>query len=137
MDINLFHAFFGRFAVLIPLLGLFFELGAIITQKDLVSKISGAIVILGSLLAIVAGLSGIEEYVYLHSLNENQPFRLHEILGLILTSAFLFILIVRSYLLRKENVKLATFYIFFYVIVVMVNLFSNEVVVHTVRKTGI
>ncbi len=137
MDINLFHAFFGRFAVLIPLLGLFFELGAVITQKDLVSKISGAIVILGSLLAILAGLSGIEEYVYLRSLNENQPFRLHEILGLALTVAFLFILIVRSYLLRKENVKLATFYIFFYVIVVMVNLFSNEVVVHTVRKTGI
>ena len=46
MEVDLFHAFFGRFGVLIPVLGLFFELGAIFTQKDLINKISGTLVIL-------------------------------------------------------------------------------------------
>ena len=133
MEINLFHAFFGRFAVLIPVLGLFFEIAAIITQKPFVSKLSGFIVIFASLLVFFAGFSGYEEYLYLKSVQEAYRFSFHETFGILIATGFFVVFVLRGYLLKKENVKVATFYIFFYVILVMINLLSNEVVVHKLR----
>ncbi len=133
MEIDLPHAFFGRFAVLVPLLALFFEVAAVITQKKFVEKFSGYLVIFASILVILAGLTGVQEYLYLLKQNLNYKFTLHEYLGTVIVFSFSLIMFLRLYLLRKENVKIATFYIFFYVIVVMINLFSNEIVVHTLR----
>jgi len=131
MEVDLFHAFFGRFGVLIPVLGLFFELGAIFTQKDLISKISGTLVILGSVLVIFAFISGVIELKYLISTHENVDlFKLHIILGSILTFIFLFILTARSYLFFKNNEKLVVIYMLVYTITVMFNLLSNEIILH-------
>ncbi len=131
MEVDFFHAFFGRFGVLIPVLGLFFELGAIFTQKDLINKISGILVILGSTLVIFAFISGIIEVKYLISINESlEIYKLHIILGSILTFVFLFILSARSYLFFKNNEKLVVVYIIVYTIAVMSNLFSNEIILH-------
>ncbi len=108
MEIDFFHAFFGRFGVLIPVLGLFFELGAIFTQKDLINKISGILVILGSVLVIFAFISGVIELRYLISIGKDlQIYKLHIIFGSVLFFVFLFILTVRGYLFFKNNEKLA------------------------------
>ncbi len=131
MEIDLFHAFFGRFGVLIPVLGLFFELGAIFTQKDLIAKISGILVILGSILVIFAFLSGVLELKYLISTNENiSIFKIHIISGTVIALIFLFILSVRGYLFFKNNEKLVVVYMVVYTLTVMLNLFSNEIILH-------
>ncbi len=131
MEVDLVHAFFGRFGVLIPVLGLFFELGAIFTQKDLISKISGLLVILGSILVIFAFISGVIELKYLITINENLGlYKLHMILGSILGFSFLFILTARSYLFFRNNEKLIVVYMLVYTVTVMFNLFSNEIIVH-------
>jgi len=131
MEVDLFHAFFGRFGVLIPVLGLFFEIGAIFTQKDLISKISGTLVILGSVLVIFAFISGVIELKYLISTHEDLGiFKLHIILGSILTFVFLFILTARSYLFFRNNEKLVVIYMLVYTITVMFNLLSNEIILH-------
>ena len=131
MEVDLVHAFFGRFGILIPLLGLFFETAVIITQKDMLAKLSGAIVILGSCLAIIAGVTGFIELNYLKSMQEDiSPYHIHIILGTVLTIIFIFILLTRTYLLFKNNQTLVVIYMLVYVVTVMVNLFSNEIVVH-------
>jgi len=118
---------------LVPLLGLFFEVAVVITQKPILNKISGSLVILGSLLAILAGLSGFQQFFYLKQQTDVSMFNLHYVLSTFVFFGFLLVLVVRSYLMFKENQKLATFYIFFYTVLVMVNLISNEIVVHAVR----
>ncbi len=133
MEIDLVHAFFGRFGVLIPLLGLFFETAVIITQKDMLAKLSGAIVILGSCFAIIAGITGFIELNYLKSMHEDiSLYHMHIILGTVLTIVFIFILLVRTYLFIRNNQILIVIYMLVYVITVMVNLFSNEIVVHNI-----
>ncbi|WP_457640575.1 DUF2231 domain-containing protein [Persephonella sp.] len=134
MEINLVHAFFGRFGVLIPLLGLFFEIGALISQKEFMHKFSGYIVIFGSILALLAGITGFVEFKYLKETNENiGNFSLHIVIGSILIGFFMLILFLRSFLLFKDNEKIATVYIFLYLITVITNLLSNEIIIHSLR----
>ncbi|WP_457642930.1 hypothetical protein [Persephonella sp.] len=134
MEYNLAHALLGRFGVLIPLLGLFFELGAAISGKELVSKLSGAIVILGSVIVLLAGITGIVELSYLHSSGQSvEPFRMHITAGVFLLLAFTIILLLRIYLYKHISDKIVLFYFVIYVAAVMVNLYSNEVVVHSIR----
>ncbi len=134
MDYNLAHALFGRFGVLIPLLGLFFELAGVITKKKLVMNIAGSIVIFGSIIVLLAGITGL---IWLKSLYQFHSgnislFKLHYILGGFLTFFFLIIGSVRGILFRKESELLSVFYIFAYVIFVMLNLFDNEFIAHSI-----
>ncbi|WP_456393037.1 DUF2231 domain-containing protein [Persephonella sp.] len=134
MEYNLVHAFLGRFGVLIPLLGLFFELGGIISQKPLVSKIAGGIVILGSTIAVLAGITGFLELSYLKSMNQNpEPFKIHTLIGGILTLSFTIISLIRIYLYKYSNERVVVFYFVLYVLTVMGNLLSNEFIVHSIR----
>ncbi len=134
LELNLVHAFFGRFGVLIPLLGLFFEIGALISHKDILFKFSGYIVILGSVLAVLAGFTGFLEYHYLKNANENiSRFSIHIVTGTLLTGLFLLILVLRAYLLVRDNERIATVYIFLYLTTVITNLISNEIIIHTLR----
>ncbi len=134
MEYNLVHAMLGRFGVLIPLLGLFFEIASIVSQKKLVSKIAGGIVILGSLLVIGAALTGLEEINYLRSMNQDiQPFKIHTIIGGVVAVIFTFLSLIRIYLYKKVNEKVVVVYMIVYTVTVMANLFSNEVVVHILR----
>ncbi|SNZ10579.1 hypothetical protein SAMN06265182_1890 [Persephonella hydrogeniphila] len=134
MEYNLVHAMFGRFGVLIPLLGLFFELASIITQKSLVSRISGAIVIFGSLIVMVAFLTGLEEISYLMSMNQDVHFyMIHIVSGGVVAFLFIVIFFIRIYLYKKVSDRIVVLYMIIYVFVVMVNLFSNEFIIHTLR----
>ncbi|WP_456400108.1 DUF2231 domain-containing protein [Persephonella sp.] len=134
MELNLVHAFFGRFGVLIPLLALFFEIGALITQKELMFKLSGYLVIFGCFVATIAGLTGFLEYSYLKNSNENvMRFSFHIVTGSIVTALFSLILVLRSYLLLRDNERIATVYIFLYLTTVITNLISNEIIIHTIR----
>jgi uncharacterized membrane protein len=134
LELNLVHAFFGRFGVLIPLLGLFFEIGALISHKDILFKFSGYLVLFGSFLAILAGITGFIEYSYLKEANESiNRFSFHIVTGTLLTGLFLLILLLRSYLLIKDNEKVATMYIFLYLTTVVTNLISNEIIIHALR----
>ncbi|RMD46240.1 MAG: hypothetical protein D6831_02375, partial [Aquificota bacterium] len=111
MDYNLAHALFGRFGVLIPLLGFFFELAGIITRKKLVSNIAGGIVIFGSFLVLMAGATGLIELKNMLLFHENMNiFHLHYIVGGILTVSFLIVSIIRSILFKKESEPLSVFY---------------------------
>ena len=134
MEYNLVHAMLGRFGVLIPLLGLFFEIASLVSQKKLISKIAGGIVILGCLIVIGAALTGLEEINYLKSMNRDiQPFRIHIIIGGFVAVIFTFLLLMRVYFYKKVNEKLVVIYIVIYTMTVMANLFSNEVVIHSLR----
>ncbi len=134
MEYNLVHAMLGRFGVLIPLLGLFFEIASVVSQKKVVSKIAGGIVILGSIIAVGATLTGLEEINYLRSMNQDvQPFKIHMIIGGLVGVVFTFLSFIRIYLYKKVNEKVVVVYMVIYTITVMVNLFSNEVVVHSLR----
>ena len=134
MEINLFHAFFGRFAVLIPLLAFFFEIAVVITQKPFLNKFSAGLVIFTSILVILAGFSGFEEFLYLKSIGENKNlFHIHYILSSFITFGFLVIVFTRLYLLKRENEKVAVFYMIFLTVLVLLNLFNNEYIVHSLR----
>lgn len=134
MEYNLVHAMLGRFGVLIPLLGLFFELASLITQKDLVSKISGAIVIFGSVIVFGAFLTGIEEIYYLTSMNQKiRPYIIHAAAGGVVAFSFVVIFFIRIYLYKKVNDRLVVVYMIVYLLAVMVNLFSNEFIINTLR----
>ena len=134
MEINLFHAFFGRFAVLIPLLALFFEIAVVITQKPFLNKFSAGLVIFASILVILAGFSGFEEFFYLKSVEEDKSiFHIHYILSSFITFGFLVIVSTRVYLLKRENEKVAVFYMIFLTALVLLNLFNNEYIVHSLR----
>jgi len=131
MDYNLAHALFGRFGVLIPLLGFFFELAGIVSKKKLVSNIAGGLVIFGSFLVLMAGATGLIELKNMLTFHENlNMFHLHYILGGILTISFFMVLIVRGILFKKESEPLSVFYFVSYVILVMLNLFDNEYIAH-------
>ncbi|WP_297452612.1 hypothetical protein [Persephonella sp.] len=134
MEYNLVHAMIGRFAVLIPLLGLFFEVATLITQKELVFKLAGGIVILGSILAIIAGLTGAQEYFYLMEEAEASVYFWHAVAASVITFSFVLILIMRITLFFKKKEALFVVYMIIYVLNVIANLFSNEVVVHTLRE---
>ncbi|WP_293442658.1 DUF2231 domain-containing protein [Persephonella sp.] len=134
MEYNLVHAMLGRFGILIPLLGLFFEIASIVSQKKLVSKIAGGIVILGSLLVIGATLTGLEEINYLRSMNQNiQPFRIHMVIGGAVAVVFTILSLIRIYLYTKVNERVVIVYMVIYTLTVMANLFSNEIVIHSLR----
>ncbi len=134
MEINLFHAFFGRFAVLIPLLAFFFEIAVIITQKPFLNKFSAYLVIFASILVIIAGLSGFQELYYLISTHENiSVFKLHYILSSLVTAGFIFVIVIRLFLLKKDNEKLAVFYMILLTVLVLLNLFNNEYIIHSLR----
>ncbi|NPA12594.1 MAG: hypothetical protein GXO45_01260 [Aquificae bacterium] len=134
MEYNLAHALLGRFGVLIPLLGLFFELGALISQKKLVSKISAGIVILGGIVVLLAGITGIQEYFYLKgTYGDIEELKIHFIAGLILMFLFALIILLRVFILFRPTERLIVLYFVIYVVSVMANLFSNEVVVHLLR----
>ncbi|HHG74923.1 MAG TPA: DUF2231 domain-containing protein [Persephonella sp.] len=134
MEYNLVHAMLGRFGVLIPLLGLFFEIASIVSQKKLVSKIAGGIVILGSILAVGAALTGLVEINYLKSMNQNiQPFRIHMVVGGAVAVVFTILSLIRIYLYTKVNERLVVVYMVTYTITVMANLLSNEVIIHSLR----
>ena len=131
MEYDLVHAFFGRFGVLIPLLAVFFELAGLITGKRLVSTIAGFLVILGVIVVILAGITG---FIQLHFLQETyadiSQYKLHTMLGTIITVDFLLIGILRIFLFFKVIEKLVLIYMIFYVINVLLNLVSNEIILH-------
>ena len=134
MEINLFHAFFGRFAVLIPLLALFFEISVVITQKPILNKFSSFIVLFSSLLILIASLSGFQEFLYLSSIDNNiTDFKIHYLLSSVLTIGFIVIVPIRIFLLRNENEKLTVFYMIFLTGLVILNLFNNEYITHLLR----
>jgi len=134
LEYNLVHAMLGRFGVLIPLLGLFFELGGVISQKELVSKIAGGIVLAGCFIGILAGFTGIIELYYLRSMNVSpEPFRLHIIAGGVLTFLFTILSLMRIYLYKHISDKMVLVYFFVYTVTVMLNLFSNEFITHSIR----
>lgn len=134
MEYNLTHAMLGRFGVLIPLLGLFFELASVITQKKLVSTISGAIVIFASIIVLLAGLTGVQELSYLASSNQSvASYKLHTFAGYFLIFSFTIILFMRIYLYKNVREFLVVVYFFVYTVAVMVNLLSNEFIIHTLR----
>ncbi|MDQ7056012.1 MAG: hypothetical protein Q9M89_05915 [Persephonella sp.] len=133
MEYNLVHAMLGRFGVLIPLLGLFFELGAAITGKKEVSKISGSIVLSGYVIVILAGITGFEEIKYLQSVNVfTDRYSLHIILGSIIIFLFTIISFIRIYLFKNVVEKLVITYFVLYVVMVFLNLISNEFVIRAV-----
>ncbi len=135
MEYDLVHALFGRFAVLIPLLAIFFELAGLLSGKSLVSKIAGFLVLLGVFTVLVAFITGVLQYKYLlHNYADVSPFKLHTILGTFVAGAFLIIGLIRIFLFFKPIEKLIVFYMIFYVITVLINLVSNEVVVHNIYQ---
>ncbi len=135
MEYDLVHALFGRFAVLIPLLAIFFELAGLLSEKSLVSKIAGFLVLLGVFIVLIAFITGVLQYRYLlHSYADVSPFKLHAILGTLVAGAFLIIGAMRIFLFFKPIEKLIVFYMIFYVITVLINLVSNEVVVHNLYQ---
>jgi len=134
LEYNLVHAFLGRFGVLIPLLGLFFEMGGIISQKPAVSKIAGGLVILGCLVVVMAGFTGYLQYSYLMEAGQvSRQLKIHAFLGGFLSLFFGFLLTFRIYLFRHYCDRTVVLYFVLYTVAVLVNLFSNEIVVHTVR----
>jgi len=134
LEYNLVHAMLGRLGVLIPLLGLLFEIASIISQKKEISKIAGVIVILGYLIVISAEITGFQEFLYLKSINQDvQPFRVHMVIGGIVIVIFTFLSLIRIYLYKKVNEKVMIAYMVMYTITVMANLLSNEVIIHSLR----
>ncbi len=133
MEYNLVHAMFGRFGVLIPLLGLFFELGAVITGKKAVSKISGSIVLLGYGVVVLAGITGFKELEYLHSVHiSTGRYTLHILLSSTVIFLFTIIFFIRIYLFKNVVEKFVVIYFVLYVFMVTLNLFSNEFVIRAV-----
>lgn len=134
MEVNLFHAFFGRSAVLIPLLAFFFEISVAITQKSFINKFSSFLILFSSTLVIIAGFSGFQEFLYLSSINNDKMvFQIHYLLSSFITIGFIIIIPIRNYLLKKENEKLTIFYMIFLTVLVILNLFNNEYIIHTLR----
>jgi len=134
LEYNLVHAFLGRFGVLIPLLGLFFELGGIVSQKPLVSKIAGGIVILGSIVVIMAGMTGYLELSYLRSINQDiESFETHILAGITLVFSFTLVLLLRILLYRYNNDRFIVAYFILYVLSVVGNIVSNEMVIYAIR----
>jgi len=134
LEYNLVHAMLGRFGVLIPLLGLFFELGGVISQKELVSKIAGGIVLLGCFIGILAGFTGIVEVHYLSSINiPLDPYKFHIISGGILIFLFTILFIIRIYLYKYSWERTVLIYFFVYTLTVILNLFSNEFITYSIR----
>jgi len=133
LEYNLVHAMVGRFGVLIPLLGLFFELGAVITGKKTVSKIAGSIVLFGYIIVILAGITGFEELTYLHSVQTPADrYSLHILLGSTIIFLFTIISFIRIYLFKNVVEKLVVTYFVLYVLMVTLSLFSNEFVTRAV-----
>ena len=134
MEYNLVHALIGRFGVLIPLLGLFFELGGIISRKRVISNIAGAIVILGCFLGILSGFTGFLEIKYLMSMNEAYHiYKIHYLIGGIISLLFTIILFIRIYLYYKISEKIIIFYFLIYTITILGNLYSNEIIIHILK----
>jgi len=134
MEINLFHAFFGRFAVLIPILAFFFEIAVVITQKPFLNKFSSFLILFSSTLVIIASLSGFQEFSYLSSKNDDKmTFHIHYLLSSFITVGFIIIILIRIYLLKKVNEKLTIFYMIFLTVLVILNLFNNEYIIHILR----
>lgn len=134
MEYNLVHAMLGRFGVLIPLLGLFFEIASVVSQKKAVSNIAVVIVISGYIFVIGACITGLVEVNYLRSMNQDlQLFRIHMVIGGAVAVVFTFLLLIRIYLYKKVNEKLTVVYMVVYTIMVMANIFSNEIVIHALR----
>ncbi len=135
MEYDLVHAFFGRFAVLIPLLAIFFELGGLISGKKFVSLVAGFLVLLGVILVVIACITGTLQYKYLiHNYSDVSQYKLHATLGIIVTIGFLLIGTMRIFLFFKPVEKIIVIYMIFYVITVLVNLVSNEVVVQNIYR---
>ncbi len=133
MEYDLVHAFFGRFGILIPLLAIFFELAGIITGKKFVSILAGFLVIVGAVVVIIAGITGYLQYLYLKSQYiDISPYRLHMTLGFIITFMFFIIGSTRIFLFFKPLEKIIVIYMIFYVIAILVNLISNEIVLHNI-----
>ena len=131
MDYNLAHALLGRFGILIPLLGLFFEGAGIFTKKELVSHIAGFIVIVGSIIAILAGLTGIAQ---ISGEIEPPPIKFHFLVGYVITGLFIFIVILRIILFKVKKESLTVIYLILLVIVVMATLINNEITAHILYK---
>ncbi len=131
MEYDLVHAFFGRFGILIPLLAIFFELAGILTQKKFVSTVAGILVLIAVIVVITAGVTGYLQYVYLKSQYVDlSSFRFHMVLGSITTVMFMLVGLIRVLLFFKPVEKLIVFYMLFYVIAILVNLVSNEIILH-------
>ncbi len=131
MDYNLAHALFGRFGILIPLLGLFFEGAALFTKKELVSYIAGFIVIVGGIIAVLAGVTGIAQ---LKDLAEPLPIGFHYIAGYILSGLFTTVIILRCLLFKYKKESLYAIYILLLVIAVLSTLINNEFTAHILYR---
>jgi len=131
MEYNLAHALLGRFGILIPLLGFFFEIAGIFTKKKLVSNIAGFIVIVGSTIGILAGITGI---LWAKSLLEPLPIKFHYIAGFLITVSFFFIVVLRSFLFKVHKERLAVIYLILLVITVLATLINNEITAHALYK---
>ncbi len=131
MDYNLAHALLGRFGILIPLLGLFFEGAGIFTKKELVSHIAGIIVIVGSIIAILAGITGIAQ---ISGEVEHLPIKFHYLTGYIITGLFIFIVILRAILFKVKKESLMVLYLLLLLTVVMATLINNEITAHVLYK---
>jgi hypothetical protein len=85
-------------------------------------------------LVILAGLSGVQELFYLHSINEDiSLFEVHYLFSYFISVGFIFILIIRLYLLKIFNGKLIIFYMILLTVLVMLNLLNNEYITYLLR----
>ncbi|NPA52377.1 MAG: hypothetical protein GXO22_05740 [Aquificae bacterium] len=131
MEYDLVHAFFGRFGILIPLLAVFFELAGILTQKKVVSMLAGFLVLVSSIIVVTAGITGYLQYLYLKTqYTDISIYKIHMILGSVTTVMFLVIGMIRIFLFIKIVEKLVVFYMLFYVTAILINLISNEIILH-------
>ncbi len=131
MEYNLAHALLGRFGILIPLLGLFFEIAGIFTKKKLISDIAGFIVILGSIIAVLAGITGI---YWRQSLAEPPPIGFHYIGGILLTVLFGTVILLRIFLFKVHRESLSVVYLLLLVAGILLILINNEITAHILYK---
>jgi uncharacterized membrane protein len=131
MEYNLAHALLGRFGILIPLLGLFFEIAGIFTKKKLISDLAGFIVIFGSIIAVLAGITGI---YWRQSLAEPPPIDFHYVGGIFLTVLFVVVIVLRVFLFKIHKESLSVIYLLLLVAGILLILINNEITAHILYK---
>ncbi len=131
MEYNLAHSLLGRFSILIPLLGLFFEIAGILVKKRLVSYIAGAIVIAGTVLIFLASITGISQ---LNSYINPPPIGFHYVVGWILLFLAIGIFFMRIFLFKRDSETVKFFYLIFLLLTVVIILINNEITAHILYK---